>query len=124
MQRPRHLCLFVRSLRHLLGVKSLGALDSYRLPRSPLARELALLNGPLLHDSLARGDTQIDAIFDFGGTSHRQLDVLYRTILSRLPRAAERDAFLSQLENAADRKALGLDLTRALLLGREFGSIR
>jgi hypothetical protein len=114
---PQRLCEAVAAA---LGV---AAPADLHLPRSPLARQLALLNGPLLDAALGAGGTTVDALIDFGGTPAEQLDGLFRAILSRSPCAAERERFLPLLE-PADRRAAARDLARALLASREFGSLR
>lgn len=90
-------------------------------PGSPLSRELALLNGELLHHLLARG-TVLDAPADLGGDAGEQIDWLYRTILSRPPTAAERAHVSSALGER--RHEDWRRLAYALLAGREFGMVR
>ena len=99
----------------------LGRAPSTSLPTSPLARELALRNGPLLHEVLAAGHTTIDATFELGSTPQERLVELWRTVLSRPPRAAEVERFLPVA--TADLLAFR-DLAFALLTGREFGHRR
>ncbi len=91
------------------------------LPSSPLARELALRNGPLVHELLAAGGTTIDATYELCNTPHERLVELWRTVLSRSPRADEADRF--QPLAAQDLPAFR-DLAYALLTGREFGHRR
>ncbi len=107
---------FARALRAVLGRDPSG-----ELPNEPLARELALRNGDFVHDALARGGTTIDALFDFASTPRERLDALWNTVLSRLPRDDEVNAFLPAV--SADLAAFR-DLACALLLGREFGERR
>lgn len=97
-----------------------GRAPAVQLPGSALARELALRNGPMLHDLLAAGGTTVDATFDLCGTPDERLVELWRTVLSRAPRAEEIERFVPF---AADRSAFR-DLAYALLSGREFGHER
>jgi len=90
------------------------------LPASPLARELALRNGPLLHDALRSGGTTIDATYELCSTPHERLVELWRLVLSRAPRADEVQRFLP----VAGDLAAFRDLAYALLTGREFGHHR
>jgi hypothetical protein len=118
--RPLPPHLLQRAIVHALGVE----VPAPPLPASPLPRQLALLNGRLLSQSLARDGHRIDALFDFGGNANEQLNELFLTLLSRPPSAAERDQFLPALERADDPKTFARNLAFALLCSREFGSIR
>ncbi|HEX5052464.1 MAG TPA: DUF1549 domain-containing protein [Planctomycetota bacterium] len=97
-----------------------GRAPAVQLPGSALARELALRNGPMLHDLLAAGGTTVDATFDLCDTPGERLVELWRTVLSRAPRA---DEVLRFEPFAAERSAFR-DLAYALLSGREFAHER
>jgi len=117
--------LLERSLRFAVGVPPLPApADGSTLPDAPLARSLALLNGPLVHELLAARDTQIDAVFDVFDEPRAQLIEIWRQLLSRRPSAAEIDEFLPLFETAEDPREVGRDLAFALLSSREFGTLR
>ena len=98
-----------------------GAAPAQALPNSPLARELAVQNGTALSQLLARGGSTIDAIFELGGSGRERLDELWRTVLSRAPRADEVERFLPF---ATADLASFRDLAQALFTGREFGHRR
>ncbi len=124
---PRAAWLAARAVRPLSGAAFaravgavLGAAPPTGLADEPLARELELRNGPFLAASLAEGGV-VDALFLFGESPAQRLDGLWRTTLSRPPRAAEQAEFqaLADADLAAFR-----DLAMALLLGREFGERR
>ena len=93
------------------------------VPNSPLPKTLALLNGPFIPKLLAQPGSQVDAIFLFGGEPHEQLTELFLLLLSRPPRKEELQGFAPLLQGDDSRQA-GLDLAHAILLSREFGSIR
>jgi hypothetical protein len=107
---------FLRAVSAVVGRDVQGS-----LPESPLARELALRNGPLLHDLLGSGGTTIDATYELCSTPHERLVELWRLVLSRAPRPDEEQRFLpvASQDHAAFR-----DLCYALLTGREFGHHR
>ncbi|MCC7064606.1 MAG: DUF1553 domain-containing protein, partial [Planctomycetes bacterium] len=98
-----------------------GAAPAQAVPSSPLARELAVQNGTALSQLLARGGSTIDAIFELGGSGRERLDELWRTVLSRAPRADEVERFLPF---ATADLASFRDLAQALFTGREFGHRR
>ncbi|HEX6812690.1 MAG TPA: DUF1549 domain-containing protein [Planctomycetota bacterium] len=114
--RPLLPATFLRAVTAVVGRDVQGA-----LPASPLARELALRNGPLLHSLLAGGGTTIDATFEVCGTPHERLVELWRLLLSRPPRAGEEQRFLPI---AGQDLAAFRDLAWAVLTGREFGHHR
>jgi hypothetical protein len=118
--RPAGSALLGTMLAAVLGMPPQGP----GVPSSPLPRQLHLLNGPALHQSLDRGGTQIDALVDLGGEAGEQLNELWLLVLSRPPRAEEQSTFLPELQQTPDRRAALRDLACALLLGREFGSLR
>jgi hypothetical protein len=113
--QPLRPAAFARAAAAVLG--SDGAPE---LPAAGLARELELQNGDRLPAMLAAGGTTVDAIFDTGVDASERLRELWRTVLSRLPRADETERMLPL---AADRSAFR-DLALALLTGREFGHRR
>ena len=116
---------FERAVRYVVGVPPLpSAFQGSSLSDAPLAKQLATLNGPLLHSSLNAGQTNVDAVFDFRGDARDQLRDLWLTILARPPRPEELNAFASVLENSENRTIAGRDIAFALLASREFGSIR
>ena len=114
--RPLDDAVLARSFAFVLGVRrpAMGAV-------APLARQLAVQNGPLLHEALAEG-TLVDSVLDLGPRD-RRLDGLYALVLARAPRAEERAKFQPLLEGDDPRTALR-DLAFALLAGREFSSNR
>jgi len=107
---------FARALGAVLGKDVRGA-----LPTEPLARELALRNGAFVHGALAAGGTTVDALFEFGGSPRERLDELWRTLLSRPPRADEVALCLAAASGDGDAFR---DLAAAVLCGREFGERR
>jgi hypothetical protein len=116
VSRPLLPATFLRAVSAVVGRDVQGS-----LPESPLARELALRNGPLLHDLLGSGGTTIDATYELCSTPHERLVELWRLVLSRAPRPDEEQRFLpvASQDHAAFR-----DLCYALLTGREFGHHR
>tara|TARA_R110002072_G_scaffold241027_1_gene399478 strand:- start:5254 stop:7272 length:2019 start_codon:yes stop_codon:yes gene_type:complete len=106
---------FVRALTAVIGHQPRAA-----LPDMALARELALRNGPMLRELLAESGTTIDATFEFCATPQARLVELWRTVLSRQPRAEE----LARFEPLATDLPAFRDLAFALLTGREFGHRR
>jgi hypothetical protein len=113
--RPLLPATFLRAVSAVVGRGVQGS-----LPASPLARELAVRNGPLLHDLLRAGGT-IDATWELCATPHERLAELWRLVLSRPPRADEVQRFLPV---AGQDLAAFRDLAYALLTGREFGHHR
>jgi hypothetical protein len=114
--RPLLPATYLRAVSAVVGRDMQGS-----LPASPLARELAVRNGPLLHDLLRGGGTTIDATYELCSTPHERLVELWRLVLSRAPRAAEEERFLPV---AGQDLAAFRDLAYALLTGREFGHHR
>jgi hypothetical protein len=98
---------------------ALGLSAGSRLPRSPLARQLAVLNADFLHDAV-RTSAVIRGITGLAPDRETVLRDLFRTLLCRTPREAEVRAFLPGLERDGGAE----DLAYALLASREFGSIR
>jgi hypothetical protein len=120
--------LFIESVHQVLGVP-LPAEGTYPdlLPEPPLSRQLALLNGPLLHRALAAPGNEVEAVFDFAGGAEEQLEALFLLVLSRPPRSEEQAALLPLLLGKSARGevlAAGKDLALSLFLSREFGSLR
>jgi hypothetical protein len=113
--RPLSAATFARAAAAVLGRDVRGV-----LPDAPLPRELALHNGPFVHAVLQGGGTIVDAAFELGATPAARVDDLWRSALSRPPRADELDAFGAC---GADVGAFR-DLAVAVLLGREFGQRR
>jgi hypothetical protein len=111
---------YLRAVTTVLGVplKGVPSVDT------PLAQQLQLRNSGILQGFLRTPGNQVDAIFDFESESARQLEQLYLLILSRPPRAAEREEFVPLLQDAVDGQAAGRDLAFALFASREFSSIR
>jgi hypothetical protein len=107
---------FARAAAAVVGRPAAGT-----LPASALARELELRNGAMLPAQLAAGGTTVDAIFDTGADPRERLRELWRTVLSRPPRADEEARFLPL---AAQDLSAFRDLAYALLTGREFGHRR
>lgn len=100
-------------------VRVLGVPIAERLPDSPLARQLALLNGDFLHRALEQ-QNNIDAILDLTRKPEDQLREIFRLVLSRPPRPEEERRFGPLLTGRAQAR----ELTFALLASREFGSNR
>jgi hypothetical protein len=114
---------FKAAVEQVLGVN----LARPEPPESPLARQLYVMNSGLIQSGLAMPGNQVDAIFEFETDPEKQLAELYRLILSRDPRAAEKAALLPELRrDSRDEKSqsAGRDLAFALMAGREFGSKR
>jgi len=101
--------------------RSLEAKPGARLTRSPLARQLALLNSPFLNDAV-RESASIADIAVFAPDAKTRLRDLYVLLLSREPRDDESAALLPSLAKG-DVESVQ-DLAFALLASREFGSIR
>ena len=116
--RPLTPAQFMRAVESVLGV----ALQHEPPPKSPLARQLYVLNSGLIQGGLAKPGNSVAAIGDFVSEPADQLRELFRLVLSRDPRPSEADAFLPTLQK---QSAAGLsDLAFALMAGREFGSLR
>lgn len=109
-----------RTVRSALGLPD----SAERLPTSPLARELRVINGELVHGSLREPGNAVDVLFAFGGEPKVWLDELWMMTLSRPPRPDEVKRFLPVLLEADDRPAAGRDLAAALLLCAEFAERR
>ncbi|MEZ6037190.1 MAG: DUF1549 domain-containing protein [Planctomycetota bacterium] len=110
---------FVRAVAALLGT----APPELPPASSPLARELLLRNGELLHAAVDASPV-LAAIARL--PADQQLQRLFSLVLGRAPREHERDAFAAVLEAAianGDERALS-DLAYALLASREFTSLR
>ncbi len=99
--------------------RALGTTPTERLTRSPLARQLALLNSAFLHDAV-RDSGWLETLAQFAPDAKARCRDLFLLLLSREPRSEEATAFLSDV---SDRNGIA-DLAFALLAGREFGSIR
>lgn len=111
---------YLRAVAAVLGVP----MTKIAAPVTPLADHLQRLNGGLLQKWLRTPGNQVDAVFEFQTEPGKQLEELYLLILSRPPRAEEMRAFLPVLAKAEDSLVTGRDLALALLLSREFSSIR
>jgi hypothetical protein len=90
-----------------------------RLPRSPLARQLALLNSEFLHGAI-RQSPVVRGIMLLAPDREAALRDLFRTLLCRPPTDAETRTFLPMLARDGGSE----DLVFALMASREFGSIR
>lgn len=101
--------------------RSLGEESANRLTRSPLARQLALLNSPFLNDAV-KTSASIADIAVFAPDARTRLRDLFILLLSRQPREDEVKALLPTLEQGGVGSVQ--DLAFALLASREFGSIR
>ena len=102
--------------------RALGTRPTGRLTRSPLARQLALLNSAFLNEAV-RESGSLETIAQFAPDAKARLRDLFVLLLSREPRRVEVDAFLSDVSKDGDRDGVA-DLAFALLASREFGSIR
>ncbi len=113
VSKPLEGVVLQRAMAAVLGVdvEVLG-----RLPESPLARRLAMVNGDGLAAALLRPGNAIDALTELGGQPDELRDELFLHCLTRLPTDAERRAL-------PPTTALR-DLAQALLLSREFEFLR
>lgn len=118
--RPLTTAQFKAAVEHVLGVP----IDRPDPPDSPLARQLYVMNSGLILEGLETPGNQVDVIFDFEQDPFKQLEEMYRLILSRMPGEEERKALLPVLTDAREAKQAGRDLAFALMAGREFGSLR
>lgn len=91
---------------------------------SPLADQLALLNSGVIQSGLASEGNEVEAIFTFSATAEQALEELFILVLSRVPRDEELEQFLPIATKALSNPQARNDLATALLLSREFGSIR
>ena len=98
---------------------ALDAAPRSRLPRSPLARQLAILNSDALHSAVAESK-MLHGIVDFAPDARARLRDAFVLLLSREPRETEVTAFLPTAKEPDGIR----DLAFALLASREFGSIR
>jgi hypothetical protein len=91
---------------------------------SPLADQLAILNSGLIQRGLATAGNEVETIFTFSATAEQALQELYVLALSRPPQPADLKRFLPVARKALSDLRARDDLATALLLSREFGSIR
>ena len=91
---------------------------------SPLADQLAILNSGLIQTGLSTKGNEVEAIFTFSANAEQALQDLFMLTLSRAPRPDETQRFLPEAKKALSDSAARDDLATALLLSREFGSIR
>jgi hypothetical protein len=91
---------------------------------SPLADQLALLNSGLIQRGLATNGNEVEAIFTFSASAEQALEDLFVLVLSRVPGDEERKQFLPVAKKALSDSHARDDLATALMLSREFGSIR
>ena len=115
---------FRAAIEFVLGVSLGSSTDSRSLPESPLARQLYLLNSGLIQEGLQKPGNQIDAIFEFETNPTDWLNELTMLILSRQPRSTEKNVFIPLLEKSTDPQTTVRDLAFALIVSREFGSLR
>lgn len=92
--------------------------------RSPLARWLALWNGRDLQSVLETDGNVLDVLADLLPNDRARLDSLFEILLSRLPTDEERTALLPMLRAGDDPRHTLRSLAHAIVLGREFTSIR
>lgn len=118
--RPLSGDAYLRAVAVLLGVPK----PNVPAPDTPLAEQLHRLNGGLLQEWLRTPGNQIDAIFEFESDSAKQLEQLFLLVMTRPPTVEERKEFLPLLKNSKNPLSLGRDLALALLLSREFSSVR
>lgn len=102
-----------RALTAVLGVEETVL---PRLPASPLARRLELLNGEGMARALRAPGNTVHALALLGGSPHEQLDALFLMCLTRHPAEAEREALLQDFDLH--------DTMFALLSSREFEFLR
>ena len=91
---------------------------------SPLADQLAILNNGLIQRGLATKGNEVEAIFIFSASAEQALEELFTLVLARRPRNEEVQQFLPVATKALSDSQARDDLATALLLSREFGSIR
>ena len=91
---------------------------------SPLADQLAILNSGLIQRGLARKGNEVEAIFIFSASAEQALEDLFVLVLSRPPRDDEQQRLLPSAKKALTDLQERDSLATALLLSREFGSIR
>lgn len=90
------------------------------LPESPLARQLALLNGDFIHGAIARSSV-LETLDQLSSSPEAMARDLFELLLSRTPRDAE----LRLLRRGPQERSTSLRrLAFALLASREFGSRR
>ena len=118
--RPLTDAQFKQSVAWVLGLP----VPNWQLPESPLSQQLALLNSDRLHTMLAAPGNEVEAIAVFEPEPERQIEALFRRILSRPPRAEETAALLPALAEATQVDEALRDLAFALISSREFGSQR
>lgn len=118
--RPLTPTQYKNAVEFVLGLP----IDRPALPDSPLAQQLYILNSGLIQEGLKSPNNHVDAILDFQPQPAEQLAELYRLILTREPRAEERDYFLPLLRREKENRGVAKDLAVALLASREFGSLR
>ena len=79
---------------------------------------LAMLNGPITHAMLERGSTVIDELAEHD--PEQAVDVIFLSVLSRLPDEEDRRLALEEIASAADVRAGCGNVLWALLNTREF----
>jgi hypothetical protein len=79
---------------------------------------LAMFNGPITHAMLERGSTVVDELAEHDPP--QAVDVIFLSVLSRLPDEEDRKLALGEIRGAADRPTGCGNLIWALLNTREF----
>ena len=79
---------------------------------------LAMFNGPITHAMLERGSTVVDELAEHDPP--QAVDVIFLSVLSRLPDEEDRKLALGEIRSAADRSTGCGNLIWALLNTREF----
>ena len=79
---------------------------------------LAMFNGPITHAMLERGSTVVDELAEHDPP--QAVDVIFLSVLSRLPDEEDRQLALGEIRSAADRRTGCGNLIWALLNTREF----
>ncbi len=126
---------FERAIRSVIGHDHSRAADRRRgssmmeaddssETTSPLADQLAILNNGLIQRGLATKGNEVEAIFIFSASAEQALEELFTLVLTRRPRNEEVQQFLPVATKALSDSQARDDLATALLLSREFGSIR
>jgi hypothetical protein len=91
---------------------------------SPLAAWLALWNGPAVRRLLEAEGNTLDLLAGLVEDPDERVDTLFTLLLTRAPTAAEREGLAPLLAEAADPRRALAELAHAIVLSREFTSIR
>lgn len=93
--------------------------------RGVLARQLHLINGPLLNDRLENPQGRLAKLLHAQRSNEQIVEELYLRALCRLPSERERETWKQAMSHAAselDRQEMLVDFAWSLLTGREFST--